>query len=164
MAIVQVGQSVPQMKADGAMRVVIGQLNTAREMAISQRRYMQVRFVAPNQLQILRTNVNTAGTVTGTTVLSTVVFEGGITYNRFAALPGGNTPDGFPMASSINFGTATTLQFTTEGMLVDQAGNPLNGTVVMSGPVINSSRAVTIFGSTGRVRGYRWTGNAWNLV
>jgi type II secretory pathway pseudopilin PulG len=163
MALIQVGQSVPAMRADGAMRVVMGQLNQARELAISQRRYMQVRFTAPNQMQIIRTNVNTTGTVIGTTVLSTVFFEGAVTFNKFASIP--DTPDAFGMPSAINFGTATTLQFTTEGLFVDQTGNPLNGTVVVASPnIVNSSRAVTIFGSTGRVRAFRWDGRSWVRV
>ena len=162
-AIAQIAQAVPAMKADGAMRVVISQLNTARELAISQRRYIQVKFVAPNQMQVIRTDVNTAGAVTGTTLLTTVTFESGITYNVIAGLP--DTPDAFGMSSAVNFGAATTLQFATDGELIDQAGSPLNGTVVVASPLIkNSSRAVTVFGATGRVRGYRWNAKAWVLV
>jgi|CXWL01.1.fsa_nt_gi Tfp pilus assembly protein FimT len=160
MAIVQVGGAASAMKADGAMRVVTSQLNTARELAISQRRYMQVRFIAPNQVQTIRTDVNTAGTVIGTTVLSTVAFEAGVTYNKVAGLP--DTPDAFGLPSAISFGAATTIQFATDGQLIDQAGNPLNGTLVMTSPNdAMSSRAVTVFGSTGRVRAYRWNGRAW---
>ncbi len=163
MAIVQIGGAASAMKADGAMRVVMGQLNTARELAISQRRYMQVRFVAPNQIQTIRTDVNTAGTVTGTTVIASVPFESGVTYNKIAGIP--DTPDAFGMAAAINFGTATTIQFATDGQLIDQTGSPLNGTVVMTSPNdVVSSRAVTVFGSTGRVRAYRWNGRAWVRV
>jgi len=164
MAFVQLGQSLAAARADGAMRVVMSQMNIARELAISQRRYMQVRFVAPNQVQIIRTDVNTAGTVTGTTLLSAVNFESGVTFNRLAPLP--DTPDAFGMPAAINFGTATTVQFATDGQLIDQTGNPLNGTVVLAGPAgeLVSARAVTVFGSTGRVRAYRWNGQAWTAV
>ncbi len=167
MAIVQIGGATAGMKADAAMRVVLGQLNTARELAISQRRYMQVRFVAPNQIQTVRTDVNTSGTVTGTTVLSTIVFESGVTYNLLAALPTSSPapPDGFPISSAVNFGAATTIQFATDGQLIDQAGSPLNGTVVLASPNdVTSTRAVTVFGSTGRVRAYRWNGQVWAAV
>jgi Tfp pilus assembly protein FimT len=163
MAIAQIGQAVPQMKADGAMRVVMSQLNTARELAISQRRYMQVKFLAPNQIQVIRTDVDTSGTVTGTTVLTTVTFEGAVTYNKLTGVI--DTPDAFGMASAINFGTATTIQFATDGELISESGGPLNGTVVLATPNNkNSTRAVTIFGSTGRVRGWRWNGSAWTRV
>jgi prepilin-type N-terminal cleavage/methylation domain-containing protein len=163
MAVLQIGQAVPAMKADGAMRVVMGQLNTARELAISQRRYMQVKFLTPNQIQIIRTDVNSSGTVTGTTVLSTVTFEAGITYNKLAGVI--DTPDAFGMTSAVNFGAATTIQFATDGELISETGSPLNGTVVLASPNIkNSTRAITVFGSTGRVRGWRWNAAAWVMV
>ena len=163
MAVLQMGQAVPAMKADGAMRVVMSQLNTARELAISQRRYMQVKFLAPNQIQIIRKDVDTSGTVTGTTILSTVTFEAGITYNKLSGIP--DTPDAFGMTTSVDFGTATTIQFATDGELISETGGPLNGTVVLASPSIaNSSRAVTLFGSTGRVRGWRWNSKAWVMV
>lgn len=163
-AYVQIGQSLAAAKADGAMRTVMSQLNLARELAISQRRYMQVRFLAPNRVQIVRTDVNTSGTVVGATILMTTTFESGVTFNKIAGIP--DTPDAFGMPAAINFGTATTIQFGTDGQFIDQSGAPLNGTVVMTSPSGErmSSRAVTIFGSTGRVRAYRLAGNVWARV
>jgi prepilin-type N-terminal cleavage/methylation domain-containing protein len=161
--VAQIGQAIPGMKADGAMRVVISQLTTARELAISQRRYVQVKFVAPSQIQTIRVDVNTSGGVTGTTILSTVSFEGGVTYNKLPDIP--DTPDAFGFASAVDFGSATTIQFATDGELIDQAGGPLNGTVVLASPnKAISSRAVTILGATGHIRAYRWTGKSWALV
>ena len=163
MAVIQIARAVPAAKADGAMRVIISQLSSARELAIQQRRYMQVGFIAPNAIRIIRTDVNTNGVTIGTTVLSTVELEGGITYNVISGIP--DTPEHFGMTTATDFGTATTIQFSTDGTLIDQTGAPLNGTIVLASPnVKNSSRAVTVFGSTGRIRGYRWDGNAWVLV
>ncbi len=163
MAVVQFGAAASAMRADGGMRVVMGMLNNARELAISQRRYVQVQFLLPNQIRLVRTDVNSAGTITGTTVLSTVPFESGVTFIKDALLP--DTPDAFGMATAVNFGTATTIQFATDGQLVDQTGNALNGTVVVASPNSpDSSRAVTVFGSTGRVRAFRWNGRAWVQV
>ncbi len=163
-AYVQISQSLTAARADGAMRSVMSQLNLARELAISQRRYMQVRFLVPNQVQIVRTDVNTSGTVVGTTVLLTTTFESGVTFNKLAGIP--DTPDAFGMPAAINFGSATTIQFGTDGQLIDQSGAPLNGTVVVTSPTgeLVSSRAVTVFGSTGRVRAYRLSGNVWTRV
>jgi Tfp pilus assembly protein FimT len=45
-AIFQIGNARPSMKGDGAMRTVLAQMNTARELSISQRRNIQqVTFV-----------------------------------------------------------------------------------------------------------------------
>src|SRR4051794_31110938 len=78
-AVMQIGQSGPALKADGAMQVIVAQLNTARELSISQRRQMQVVFVAPNQLQVVRQDVPN-----GTTLLSNVALESGVQFSLIA--------------------------------------------------------------------------------
>ena len=57
MALLQIGQAQPSLKGDGAMRALMAQLNTARELSISQRRQMQVIFTAPSTVQIVRQDV-----------------------------------------------------------------------------------------------------------
>ena len=132
-------------------------------LAVAQRRYMRVTFLLPSKIQIVRVEVNSSGTVTGTTTLSTVDFEGGVTYNKISGLI--DTPDALGMASAVDFGTATTIQFATDGSLVDQAGSPLNGTIVLANANNKtSSRAITVLGSTGHIRAYKWNGTVWTLV
>jgi hypothetical protein len=44
-------------------------------------------------------------------------------------------------------------------------GGLTNGTVYLAMPSsLLSARAVTVLGSTGRVRGYKWDGRRWVLV
>jgi prepilin-type N-terminal cleavage/methylation domain-containing protein len=158
MAVIQVGLAQPAMKGDGALRVLIAQLNSARELSISQRRQMQVNFIAPNQVQIVRQEVPA-----GTTVLSTVYIEGGIQYSLMAGVP--DTPDGFGNAVAVNFGAAQKVFFNSDGTLIDQGGNPLNGSVFTALPSQpRSFRALTILGGTGRIRGYRWDSAHWVLM
>ena len=70
------------------------------------------------------------------------------------------------MGPPLAFGIATEVKFAPDGTLVNQSGATLNGTRVPGDherqPL--SARAVTVLGSTGRVRGYRWDGRAWKLV
>jgi prepilin-type N-terminal cleavage/methylation domain-containing protein len=155
------------MQGDGAMRVVMNQLNTAREMAVTQRRNMEIKFVGGvggNWIQIVRREVPA-----GTKTLSSIAFEGNVTYNLLPSVSL-DTPDTFGKASALAFGTATTYTFSTEGTLIDQSGNPLNGTIFLAVANVRSSqRAVTIMGGTGRVRGFKWACNnnnvcAWNRV
>src|SRR6266851_8190987 len=158
MATVQISTVRRSMLGDGAMRVVMAQLNTARGMAITQRRNMEVRFVGSNLLQIVRDEVPA-----GTTVLTTVAFESNAKYSLVAGV--GDTPDGFGNASAISFGAALTIMFGPNGTLIDNDGNPVNGTAFLS--ILNnpeSFRAVTVMGATGRVRGYRWNGAVWARV
>jgi len=158
MATMQIGVVRRSMQGDGAMRMVMSQLNRAREMAITQRRNMEVRFVGDRWLHIIRDDVPS-----GTTVMTQVTFENNAQY---LLVPGvGDTPDGFGNGSPVSFGSATTIMFGPNGTLIDNNGDPINGTVFLSiANVPESIRAVTVLGATGRVRGYRWNGAVWTQV
>jgi prepilin-type N-terminal cleavage/methylation domain-containing protein len=170
-AAFQIGTTQKAYRGDSAMRVVLAQLNIAREQSISQRRVMLVNFLDPGVgvcdassacVQTVRQEL-VAGT---TTVLATVPFEGGGRYTNPTSPPG-DTPDGFGMANSKDFGAVTTgYGFTTDGTFIDTAtGLPINGTVFLSIPgSLMSYRSVTILGATGRVRAFRWNGRNWKLV
>jgi type II secretory pathway pseudopilin PulG len=157
MTLLQIGASRPQMVVDGAMRVVMGQLNTARETAISQRRRVEVTFVGADTIRLTRHEVPDEDV---TTVLATVGLEGGVKFTLFGSVQ--DTPDQFGRDGAVDFGNAQTLRFDTDGSLIDTAGAPVNGTVFLGIPDLpQSQRAVTVMGSTGRVRGYRWQGHPW---
>jgi prepilin-type N-terminal cleavage/methylation domain-containing protein len=161
-AVVQVAASRPGFVADGAMRVLMSQLNQAREDAIAHRRNVQITFPDSSSVRLTRIEL-TANT---TTVLATVRFEGNV---QFGLANGPNpipdTPDAFGKHGSPDFGAALSYTFNTDGMLVDPSGAPINGTVFLLIPNQPLSfRAVTVLGSTGRVRGYRWNGATWTRV
>ena len=157
MAVMQVGAVRPRMIADGAMRTVIGQLNYARELAVSQRRYVQVEFDTDTN-RVTVTRIDYPGPAT--TLMSTVTLEGGAHYELLDDVP--DTPDKFGKGSAADFDSALTVWFNTEGMLVDgDGGNIVNGTVFLNTPGGGGYRAVTVLGAIGRVRGYRWNGTDW---
>jgi Tfp pilus assembly protein FimT len=159
-AVFQIEQARPSMQGDSSMRVMMAQLNGARELSISQRRQMQVIFIAPSTVQIVRQDVPAPGT----TVVSTVPIEGKLQYGLIAGVV--DTPDGFGLkVGGIAFGTATSILFNSDGTLIDQNGNALNGTIFLAIPAVaRSFRAVTVMGGTGRIRGYRWDGRRWVLA
>jgi Tfp pilus assembly protein FimT len=159
-AMFQIEQARPSMQGDSSMRVMMAQLNGARELSISQRRQMQVIFIAPSTVQIVRQDVPAPGT----TIVSTVPIEGKLQYGLIAGVV--DTPDGFGLkAGGIAFGTATSILFNSDGTLIDQNGNALNGTIFLAIPTVaRSFRAVTVMGGTGRIRGYRWDGRRWVLA
>jgi Tfp pilus assembly protein FimT len=157
MAIVQLHPAIQQRQADGAMAEVASQLRLAREMAISQRRQIQVQFVGTNQIVLTRLNIN-PGVVGGT------FLQPPMTYRLTAGK--GDTPDAFGNAGAIEFegivGGPPTMMFQSDGTFVDTAGNLINGTVFMgmaNEPSV--ARAVTVVGSTGRIRMWRNNGGAW---
>lgn len=162
MAAFQIGLARPAYKGDGAMRTVMAQMNTARELALTQRRFMRLVFTVTNEVQIVREEVPN-----GTTVISTVPMEGGMLFGLTPGVP--DTPDNFGNGAAVSFGAAALYRFTTEGTLVDQAGNPISGSVFLNWPGVGqgqerAARAVTILGATGRIRGYRWDGRNWKRV
>ena len=158
MASFQIGSVRPGMQGDGAMRTVMAEFNGAREMAIAQRRFMEISFVGTNRLQVIRHDLPN-----GTTTLRDVAFESGIQYGLIAGIT--DTPDAFGNGTSTSFGSAASIMFSTDGSLIDAGGTPVNGTVFLTIPsVAMSFRAVTVLGSTGRVRGYKWTGSQWRRV
>ena len=77
----------------------------------------------------------------------------------------GDTPDGFGNGTATSFGAAPVIMFSTDGALIDGGGAPVNGTVFVTIPSVSMYfRAVTVLGSTGRVRGYKWIGSQWRRV
>jgi prepilin-type N-terminal cleavage/methylation domain-containing protein len=148
-------RAAAMVQGDADLRIVNWQLKLAREMAINQRRAIQLQFIPPNRLQIAR--VEFAG---GTTVLGNSYLEHNTQFMLFPGQP--DTPDGFGNPTPISFSGAASVMFTADGMLTDAAGNPVNGSVFLGQPGKEfSARALTIFGPTATIRLYRWNGTAW---
>lgn len=166
-AVVQIGSSKQGLVGDGAMRVVLSQLNQAKQLAITQRRNMRLTFANNNSVQIIREEVPGPTLTT----ISTVPFEGGMQFLRIGALPDLTTAPltevpANPAGVALAFAGATQIRFAPDGTLVDENGNTLNGTVFLAhvATEVMSARALTIFGATGRVRAFRWDGSSWKVV
>ena len=160
------------MQGDGAMRLVMEQVLMAREMAITQRHNMELQFVGGNFVRIVRHE--TSGPI-ATTILTSVALESNATFSLTPSVS--DTPDAFGANAGLCFGTssgscsAAAYQFNSDGTFSDANGVVINGTVFLSiAGQPESARAVTILGTTGRVRGYKWSppnGNGaggWNRV
>jgi len=159
MATAKLAEARRTIQSDAAMRTVLAELNTARDMAVTQRRNMEIQFVDGNWVRVIRHEVPGIAT----TVLRSVALESKATFTLVPGVP--DTPDAFGNVGPVAFGAAAAIMFGTDGTLIDQNGNPLNGSVFLA---INnqqeSVRAVTVLGATGRIRGYRWFGGVWSRV
>ena len=145
----------PRLSADEAMNQTVAQMRRGRELAISGRRNVEIKFLGTNQIQLVRYEVPV-----GTTVLSTFNLSNKIEFRTFDGVP--DTPYSFGNYAAVDFGGATQLIFQTDGTLVDQQGNPRNGSVFLGvASHTETARAATILGGTGRVRGYRWAKTEW---
>lgn len=164
-------------RANAAMDSVVSQFRTARQTAISMRRNVQVNLTAPNVMQL--TVLYLPGEVPGTGLPQVLLNDGtngGSQFYGFPSLP--DPAPGFSKSTNgINFqqpsgASSWTVMFTSSGALVGTSqtsgfatvgnNNPINATIVVGNPSVNASaRAITVFGATGRVRTYMWTGSAW---
>ena len=150
-------------KADASIVQLMDAIRSAREVAISQRRNVELRFVGLDAVQTVRIDIGANGVQTGTTVLRTVELENRMQFRKDPDVAD-DTPDTFGNATAISFGTpnATRRIFTSEGTFVDQDGDVLNGTVFLSIPnEVNSARAITVMGATALIHAYRWNGREW---
>ena len=147
---------VNSTKADSAVVSTMTAIELARDRAIGERRDFRLVFTAPNVIQILRIEVPGPAT----TVVMNTVLDNGLTYMKFTGIP--DTPDAFGGSGAIAFGVTPTIEFTSDGSLLDSSGDPVNGTVFFGDPArASSARALTIFGATGLVHGWKWDGIRW---
>jgi prepilin-type N-terminal cleavage/methylation domain-containing protein len=155
MALFQIGSVRPYLKGDGAMRTVIAQMNTARELSISQRRNIQVTFIG-NVITLTRQNIAVGTAPATTTDLAAIPMEGGV---QFVATSGvANLPEW----TGGGYATVASIFFSSDGSLIGATGLPVNEIVFMTIPnQARSLRAVTVAGPTGRIKGYKWDGGKW---
>jgi type II secretory pathway pseudopilin PulG len=176
-AVMNTMNSTQSARANSAMDALISQLRQARELAIAKRRNVQVQFTAPNQIQL--TLLTLPGEPVPTAMPPVYLNDnaaGGLSFYVFPTVP--DTPMNFGNSNAINLqqpggGGAWTCMFTTSGAFVGTAqaaaslyqtanNNPVNASLFLG--VVghsNTARAVTVFGATGRVRSYYWTGSSW---
>lgn len=149
-------------KADSGSSQLTTLLRTAREQSITERRNIEVRFVAPDRVECWRIDVDEDGVTVGQTLVQQVIIGERMEYQRFAGIP--DTPDGFAAAlpGTVEFTGSAPWAFTTEGTLVDANGDVVNGTIFLGQPQTpETARAVTLFGPTALLREWRWNGAAW---
>jgi prepilin-type N-terminal cleavage/methylation domain-containing protein len=148
-------------RADASLAQVLDAVRSAREVAISQRRNVELRFIGLNAIQTLRIDIGANGQPTGTTVLRTVELENRMQFRLEDGVP--DTPDAFgPGMAAIKFDGPAPYMFTSEGTFVNGNGMVANGTAFLSVPnEENSARALTAMGATALIRVWRWNGQAW---
>jgi Tfp pilus assembly protein FimT len=156
--------ALKQNRVTNGYNTALMTLRRAREAAIAERRVYMVTFTAPRTVSITQT---ATGIVTFSTTLPTDI--------AFDAEPGipntaATTPDGFglgPATGAIDFdvnvgtGGANTVYFYPDGSARDVNNIINNGVVYVARPgELTSSRAITVWGLTGRIRGWRIYQNA----
>ena len=147
-------------RVTNAYNTTLMTMRRAREAAIAERRTYVITFnnaVIPNTITMTQA-------ATGL-VVSVQTLPTDVAFTAISGLPTGtaNTPDHFGAGgTAIDFdqgvsgGAKNVICFNPDGSAQDVNSNSNNGVIYIAriGDV-NSSRAVTVWGSTGRLRGYR---------
>jgi Tfp pilus assembly protein FimT len=158
-AAVAVPNLLSQSRADGAIAQALNTLRVARDRAIGERRNIELRFITPNHIQIVREEIVQSGPAV-TTVVADTYLEGGQKFMLFTGQ--GDTPDLFGVSSNPAAFSSVPVMFTSEGTLVDSIGDLTNGTLFLGKPgEPDSARAISIFGTTALLRTWRWSKSQW---
>jgi prepilin-type N-terminal cleavage/methylation domain-containing protein len=153
-----------QQLVNDAYGTTLTTLRRARDQAAADMRVYVVSFATPtagNGGTITVTESTTAGTV-----LLTATLPPQVTFHVEPGIPNtaATTPDGFGTATSVfdfdqapsGAGGGTVIYFQPDGSAQDAAGNVNNGVLYLGTPgQLPAQRAVTLWGYTGRIRG--WT-------
>ena len=154
--IIQMKTSLAALDADKASNLVRSQLTYARQVAVNQRRNVEVEFVDDSQIILTRLNADASETV-----LTDVTLPAGYVFG----LPSGvsaDTPDAYGNETAVYFNEEAGGTFLSDGTFVDSSTSVLlNGSVFTIGSGNGSARSVTLAGSTGRVKQYWLSGPAW---
>jgi len=162
-AIVQIGPALQAAKVNTALETTLGQLRNAHQLAIDQRRIFRVSFNAPRTIQIDQVTYDSTGNQVFTFV-SSIDLPVETQFLCVSGIPvaNGTTPDGLGQGkNAIDFslesgGGGTTVFFQKDGRSTDSAGRLNTGIVYIARPDdLGSSKAVTVLGATGRVKGWR---------
>jgi prepilin-type N-terminal cleavage/methylation domain-containing protein len=167
-AIIQTSGTMASYRANASMDTVSSQLRIARQLAISQRRYVQITFntavtpptvtyaVTPD-LQFAPNSGNEGPPVT-IPISSQTNFmqEGGVPDTPM----GFGTCSGGPICIGGVSGGPPNMYFSPTGQFLDPTTNTIyNGTIFLGmANQPSTARAVTIMGGTGRVRPYTFIG------
>jgi type II secretory pathway pseudopilin PulG len=171
MAVIQSFGSLAFYKVNSAEDTVVSQLRVARQLAISQRRIVDITIdtaVESDGCYHIKYQVmKAAGTSESNGPIVSVPIPISTAFVLEPGVP--DTPMNFGNSAPIYIGNPPIsggppiMQFNPTGTFTDSTGvSLLYGTVFIGIPnQTNTARAVTIMGGTGRVRGYTYNGAAW---
>ena len=157
-AALNVQTAMKNARVDAAYAATLNQLRQGRQAAVDRRVVYIVRFQLP---RTIITEVLQAGT---RTTVGQIDLPSDMEYRAEPGIPTTQslTPDNFGSGSlavdfSIDYGGGgTELYFQPDGSAKDNLGRINNGVLYMARPgQLSSARAVSLFGATGRIKGWR---------
>ncbi|HVP43229.1 MAG TPA: prepilin-type N-terminal cleavage/methylation domain-containing protein [Terriglobales bacterium] len=166
MSFMQIQSTLRRAKSETALQTVLGQMRQAHEAASDRRRIYRLTFLPPGSIQLDRMDVDVKGNLTAV-FQSTTVLPVEISFQVVPGLPKAG-PDGFGTgATAIDFGIdngggMNQVFFLPDGRAVDTVNRLNNGVIYMGRPnEVESVRAVTLLGATGRTKPWLVSNGVW---
>lgn len=158
---INVAPALRQIHVDNAYSTTIATMDAARARATSMRRMYAVTFTLPGTITVTDAVDPVAPPVLIATLPTDVSFDAELGIPATTATApdrlGRGQPDGpicFDIGVTIN--CTNTFTFYPDGSARDAAGNINNGVVYLARPgALATSRAITVMGLSGRIRGWR---------
>jgi Tfp pilus assembly protein FimT len=154
-AFMNLTPAIKDANLGSSVNTALATIRRAREEAVSKRRVYVVKFISPGTIQV--TQNSTVGTSLITTTLAS-----DLTFVADPSLPSPG-PDGFGSGKvaidfdqAVSGGSTSEIYFQPDGSAVDINNNVNNGVVYIGrAGELMSSRAISIWGATGRLRAWR---------
>jgi prepilin-type N-terminal cleavage/methylation domain-containing protein len=156
--------TLKQARVDSAYDTALMTLRSYRSRAINERKRYIVTFTAPNTITVLYWGVGVPVSP-APVVVQTLNLPNDVQLMVQAGMPtsAATVPDGFGTGgAAIDFGqglgagSLNYVLFMPDGSSQDLAGNYNSGVVYLGrASELSSMRAITVFGTTGRIRGWR---------
>lgn len=171
--LLQLRAAMNTAKADGSLQLALAQVRQTHERAIDERHIYRLTLVAPRTL--LTERIDMAGSLAVPVFVSSIDLPADSSFTIVSGMPTTGTPNGFGNATNAidlsvnNAPGITQAYFQPDGRVLDSLNRPANGIVYIARPGdLASTRAITIFGATGRVKGWKLmhngTSNSWGQL
>ncbi len=152
-AIMLVGPALKARQVEMAVRTVSLQMSRARQFSVDSRRLTRVTFISPRTITVEQRTPASEGSIW--TWVTQAELPADMEFGVSAGVSSG--PEGFGTSSAVDFSSASQVFFSPDGSAVATSGQISNGVVYVSRPQeVDTTRAVTLFGATGRIKRWRY--------
>ncbi len=150
-SMIIIGPALKARNVEMAVRTVSLQMSRARQFSVDARRLTRVTFTAPSTITVHQQAPVAEGGAW--TQVSEAELPGEMEFNIDAGISSG--PEDFTTSQAINFSGLSQVFFMPDGSAITGIGQISNGVAYVSWPQeVDTTRAVTLFGGTGRIK--RW--------
>ena len=155
-AVPMITGAVANSRVETALQTVVQELRLARQLSMDSRRLHRISFTTPGTITTTRRETDAS-----TTQVRVINLPNDVQLYRNSI---SSEPDQFVTTGAISFNSETSVTFRPDGSAVDTSSQVCNGVVYLGRPgELESTRAVTLFGATGRIKGFRYrnSGGSW---